>query len=983
MKTMKKLSAVLMTLMLCLGMMTTPVWASSMSQDGLEVSLLTDKEVYDQGEDVQVTLTVTNTNEVAVTNVSLEHIIPDGYKLADGDVAASMAADLEAGETTALTVTYVAETSDGNNQPVDKDSENGNTNTGTTPTSNKVTTTPTSSKTTSTSTSKVRTGDESRIAFWVILFCVAIVGVVVAYVMKKKKAGNLLSLFLCIAMAGACFGGNAVKTYGAETDEAKSIAILTGVTVAQEPLTLEAKVTYCLGDESSDDKSTVFDENDIQLSFGAVSDVHINTKSNVSAERFANALAQLSAQADINDADGLDAVCVVGDLIDYACNTAQAQSFISTYEATMNGDEVPLIYTLGNHDISWGGATELEQIKWFATLFGEKYFEDNLTDAAAAARGDYHFEINGYHFVCITPMSIQPITYAEESKQWLEETLREITSENPEQFVYVLTHPMLEDTVYGSDMNNSGILGDFWATDDLTDILNKYPQAVTFGGHLHFPINDERSIMQTGFTSLGCGSVRYMAIENGGYEDMQSATVMNDNQSVSSGLLVQADSNGNMRITRMNFLDGGTIKQAWEISAPSADMKYLTKYTKARGNEENNAAPEMNGTAEVTFDNTVSGNAVGAELVFDAGTDDDLIHHYVITYGTDDSEQTTTKKILADFYLHNQVSDMKTSYTLDMGTLTRGKTYNISIYAEDSWGAQSNPLKLTVEVPGSIDVVEPEALQDAYVALHVSDGALVDEKNNVTLTNNGAQHITEEVTFNGNTVSQNTLHVNAEKECYIATFKDQETSADNKAFVEKGFTVEAFYVNRNPSGIQGVICGTQAGGWGLAENNGEPYFIAKFGTKYYSVYAGQKASDTELTHVVASYDPETNEISIYVNGEKMGRTKVSGAFVPGAGEAFNSFCIGADVGADRKSECYYMTNFSMVSGNIYNYTLSAGQVVTAYQNAVNALSVKDTAVTAHADGEQAAEKDEEAADTPEANVPETEGTMKTEEAKSK
>ena len=115
------------------------------------------------------------------------------------------------------------------------------------------------------------------------------------------------------------------------------------------------------------------------------------------------------------------------------------------------------------------------------------------------------------------------------TKTWLDETLAEITEENPDQFVFVLTHPMIEGTVYGSD------LGTYWATSDITDILSKYPQVVTFGGHLHFPLNDPRSIMQTTFTSLGCGSVRYMAIENGGYEDMASATTMNDKDEFSQG----------------------------------------------------------------------------------------------------------------------------------------------------------------------------------------------------------------------------------------------------------------------------------------------------------------------------------------------------------------------------------------------------------------------------------------------------------------
>ena len=90
------------------------------------------------------------------------------------------------------------------------------------------------------------------------------------------------------------------------------------------------------------------------------------------------------------------------------------------------------------------------------------------------------------------PTSQDPVTFTDSALQWFDETLAKVTAENPDQFVFVLTHPMIYDTVYGSD------LGTYWYTKDLTEILNKYPQAVTFSGHLHFPLNDPRSIMQTG-----------------------------------------------------------------------------------------------------------------------------------------------------------------------------------------------------------------------------------------------------------------------------------------------------------------------------------------------------------------------------------------------------------------------------------------------------------------------------------------------------
>ncbi|MFQ9889913.1 MAG: hypothetical protein ACLRWM_05820 [Streptococcus sp.] len=49
--------------------------------------MTTDKEKYSKSEEIAATLTVTNTNDTAVSNVSLENLIPEGYKLADGSEA--------------------------------------------------------------------------------------------------------------------------------------------------------------------------------------------------------------------------------------------------------------------------------------------------------------------------------------------------------------------------------------------------------------------------------------------------------------------------------------------------------------------------------------------------------------------------------------------------------------------------------------------------------------------------------------------------------------------------------------------------------------------------------------------------------------------------------------------------------------------------------------------------------------------------------
>lgn len=101
----RKLACVLF-LLISILMCTVPVAASSyMEHEGLEVTVVTDKEQYDAGESITATITVTNTTGETVNVVNLEQLIPAGYALA-ADSAASMSEfELLPGETVVLEVT--------------------------------------------------------------------------------------------------------------------------------------------------------------------------------------------------------------------------------------------------------------------------------------------------------------------------------------------------------------------------------------------------------------------------------------------------------------------------------------------------------------------------------------------------------------------------------------------------------------------------------------------------------------------------------------------------------------------------------------------------------------------------------------------------------------------------------------------------------------------------------------------------------------
>ncbi len=474
----------------------------------------------------------------------------------------------------------------------------------------------------------------------------------------------------------------------------------------------------CVGTKNGPE---AFDESSVVLSVGVVSDVHINTGVPETSRKWKNALLQLGVKASESDPDGLDGVLVAGDLIDYPSDPAILE-FKKVYESVINPEVVPLIYTVGNHDVpnyKWS-ETMVKDAEYIRKAFGDSYFQSDVDKDAGERLECRHCVLKDYDILTITPDGTSPVVYSPEALKWLDGKLKEITSKNPSRYVIVITHPMLYDTVYGSLLGEAdgiwkSFLPGYWATRELPEILSKYPQVVAFGGHLHFPLNDPRSVWQGNYTALGCASIRYMALEAGGYEDMAGQTTMKDKDEFSQGNLVQFDKKGNMRIYRMDFYNKDVIGEPLVMGRPAKNKKHLEAYSftnRAAANE----APvlsKIDASVLMPSEPWVKKVAKGISVNFASGEDDEFVHHYVVSLA-EDGKEISSKKILADFYKHPDPSEMKRSWSVSFSLddlpeaftaldpiglpVLKPGTYTVSLTAFDSWDAKSEELTTEVTV---------------------------------------------------------------------------------------------------------------------------------------------------------------------------------------------------------------------------------------------------------------------------------------------
>lgn len=257
---MKKLKTFLGMAIACFFAFASPSFnasAATETQDGIEVSYITDRSEYDEGDSIVVTISVKNNNDYDVNNIKIEGYVPEGYSI-ENEAGTTMSFDkLSAGEnkTLYLTFTPLNEETTSTSTEVETSATSASTST-TTETLPRSTTSPSNNNHNNTSNnnsnisasnntpaSSPKTGDNG-VATYIIILLLS-VGIIVFAVVGNKKSKSLLSLVLCVGIVGITGSSFfSVKAVALFTYETKVINITETISVNGTELNLSAKITY-------------------------------------------------------------------------------------------------------------------------------------------------------------------------------------------------------------------------------------------------------------------------------------------------------------------------------------------------------------------------------------------------------------------------------------------------------------------------------------------------------------------------------------------------------------------------------------------------------------------------------------------------------------------------------------------------------------------------------------------------------------------
>ena len=428
--------------------------------------------------------------------------------------------------------------------------------------------------------------------------------------------------------------------------------------------------------------------------FAVISDVHFgNNKGDGPMVKVPRSLKQLTAKGK------LDAIIVCGDLTDGGTD-AQYDQLIEVFsdEDNFTNPVDNILFMMGNHDnYSGGGGNYPVKLRPF-------------NDGKDYPYNQYKV-IKGYPFITISVRSgdnndANPASalasYPMEVREQLEAWLEQAATECPGKPIFVFTHVPPKYTCYSTWPGEGSNGGSLWGMSALNPILNKYPQAVVFGGHSHYPLGDPRSIHQgvdpngkeqNYFTGVGTGSMTYSEI-HGPAVDWSDPYHPNFYEHITEGLIVDVKPAGNVEIRRYDTRIDEEIQpnNRWNLEPPFDGSKFA--YADKRDERSNpDNKPYRDGLPAPVFDAKAKievecvGTAVTA--TFPQATDNDCVFRYKVMVLNAKGFAVRNQWVFSEFYKN---SEQPETFSVTFTGMELDAEHTIVVEAYDSYDNISEKL---------------------------------------------------------------------------------------------------------------------------------------------------------------------------------------------------------------------------------------------------------------------------------------------------
>ena len=406
---------------------------------------------------------------------------------------------------------------------------------------------------------------------------------------------------------------------------------------------------------------------DTAFRFVVASDIHMETANDTQAKRLTDMFDSAYAYAETQDYDSVDAVVLVGDIV----NKGIASEYDELAKVLATADiksETEVLALMGNHE--W----------WTEKTTGADLYLDGIADIDVIQEKGLNWSknIGGYQFIGMSPLVDD--TYGDNIDWMASEVDDAATSNRP---VFTFQHHAVSDTIYGSE--NGGASPKNNETVALDEAYANHNQVINFSGHSHAPINTPTAINQTTYTQFTTGTLKYLTCDG-------SATVGThpaNNTNAAQFTIVEVSRDNKVRMLPYDeYADqffaplGNERADRIEYTVDVNDSSNWL-YTSAR--KDNDEAPYFANNANITISDVTF---KAAQVTFDQAKDDTGVYAYDIECISPDRTVRSSYRIYSEWYF----SPMPSTLSYPVANLAENTTYTVSITPIDFFGNEGEEI---------------------------------------------------------------------------------------------------------------------------------------------------------------------------------------------------------------------------------------------------------------------------------------------------